>query len=131
MKLSHYITATEALLREGQEVERIISHLTRALNVRGHQALLPRILRGLVQAFERRGREQQATIAVACADDVPHLRTLINSAKEAMGAARAPETVHVDTTLIGGARVSYQGRMLDRTDKRALLELARSVSSST
>lgn len=95
-----------------QSVESLIAHLKRT----GRLKLLPRILRAYKEEKERRG-EKAVSVEIA------------SKAEEADALAEAKaQGVHVDKAvvnenLIKGFRVRAQGKLIDRSAKRSLIDL--------
>lgn len=95
-----------------QSAESLIAHLKRT----GRLKLLPRILRAYKEEIERRGEKSVSVEIASSADEAEAL-------KEAKAhGIDAPKTV-VNKNLLKGFRVRTQGKLIDRSAKRSLIDL--------
>lgn len=117
-----YITATLALLAEGESPEVVLRGLERALAARDHNKLLPIILRGVLRRLEGRVSVKGPQVVVVDAASYETQKAVIQNHLQKLGAASAP-TVAFDASLIGGAIVSNNYQRIDTTYKRALANL--------
>jgi F0F1-type ATP synthase delta subunit len=85
-----YVTATVALLAEGQDTAKVFKGLRATMNRRGHGRLLPGVLSSLLAVVSR--REQLS---------VPHL-TLARESDAKSHQDVAHSTVIIDPSIIGG-----------------------------
>lgn len=109
-----YAKVLYKLKESGKEnsAESLIAHLKRT----GRLKLLPRILRAYKEEIERKGEKAMSIEVASKADEASALAL----AKE-YGVA-TDKTV-VNESLIKGFRVRAQGKLIDRSAKRSLIDL--------
>lgn len=121
-----YITAVLDLLAAGAPAAEVLGGLTRTLDGRGHNGLLPGILAGVLRQLEA-GEAGETTITVAREADASSLREEIASALRELGADGEART-EVDDTLIGGFVVESGSKQLDASYKSKLVTLYRALT---
>ena len=117
-----YAQALLNALQKGTSEDELVSSLTKHLKAVGRMKLLPAILRELVM-LRARTRTLGATLEVAS-----------ESAKsEALSQAKAEgidaKDAVVNPLLISGWRAREGGRLIDRSGKRALIDIYRRITS--
>lgn len=124
--LAHdYAIAIANEITGGKELPAVLSSLDRVLARKGHEKLRPRILGELARIFERRGTEE-AVVIVGSEEDLKKLQDEIADAKKELGIEKGVETT-VDASLIGGYVLRTKEQQIDRSYKRALINLYRSI----
>ena len=117
-----YAQALVNALQRGTKEDELVSSLTKHLTEAGRMKLLPAILREL-RVLKERTRTLGATVEVAS----PSL------AAEALALAKAEGIEATDTVtnplLISGWRARMGGRLIDRSGKRALIDIYRRITS--
>ncbi len=115
-----YVTAVVESLKAGREPSLVFSGLKRVLARRGHERLLPRIVRTLEREGSRRTGAGTSTITVAKAADADS--TFVASLLKEMAVNEKP-TVVIDETVIGGAKLRHGDTEIDATYKTTLINL--------
>ncbi len=126
MRANDYIEAVFKLLSEGQAIDLVIPKLQSALRRKGSEKLYPLILKGLLKRFEKEANSNTTIITVARQKDVAQLATDIKSALDTLNANGSFQT-SVDETIIGGFKITQGGTVVDRTYKKQLVALYRSL----
>lgn len=126
MKETHYTEAVLALLEEGKEVRSVLKGLKETLEHRGHEALLPRILRRVQRALEEGQVHAGVTAYIAREEDQKKCKKAITEF-----AGDMPVVYHTDETLIGGYVARKESVQVDASHKRLLTELYRDIISTT
>ncbi len=123
-----YTTAVFSLLEEGKDCDALLTSLKEQLKRKGHQKLLPAILKGLVREIEHRDHAQIPDVRVARADDaVTHKARITDLLKQLTDVTEY--TVTVDDTLIGGVVVEHNNTIIDASHKKQLLSLYQSLTN--
>lgn len=123
MKASSYVEVVKRLVAQGVSeaslAENLVAHLKRS----GRMKLMPQIMRAL-KTEKTQAQLTGAYVEVAHATDEA----------EALRAARAEGIeathAHVNHTLISGWRARKSGILIDRSGKRALIDLYRRVTKA-
>lgn len=124
--LAHdYAIALAAHLEEEKDLAQAIARLDAVLRKKGHAKLRSRILRELARMMEKRG-EQRAAVFVTDESDLAAFKDEISDAKKELGIPRDAETV-IDASLVGGFVVKTGEKQIDRSYKRALINLYRNI----
>ncbi len=121
-----YITAlTEALL-DTKDVDGALESTHALLTKKGHVRLWSSVLKGVIVALEKKETEDTPRIIVAkeSAKDSEALKAALLK----LSIQNQPDTVEVDSSLIGGFVVQYKDKMVDASYKRALIDLYRKVT---
>lgn len=122
MTAAEYAEAVSNLAAKGGKDAEIAGGLTRALRARGELKLLPAIVRALKSRAER-SSGISARVEVAREKD----------ADAALAAAKRAgievSIAHVNPALISGWRAYGAGTLVDRSGKRALVELYRAATN--
>lgn len=123
----NYAAAVLALEARGTKSDAIVRGLSQTLARRGHQKLLPRIVRAIGMDAERVARRTGTTLTVAKDADATRYAADIKEAAERMGAGSAHETV-VDERLVGGFALRTADALYDRSYRTALVDLYRRMT---
>jgi F0F1-type ATP synthase delta subunit len=125
MKAAHYAEALYEATTGAEEAtqDRLIANLMRILEEQGHRKLLPSILREYEHLVTRRLVRERAVLRVARSDDREKLAEAISRDTERIGVDPAQCVTHIDESVVGGYAIEANGKRIDRTHKRALLEL--------
>jgi|SRR6056297_2501262 len=124
-----YVTAIQHYLDTGMEPDAVLTALKRVMATRGHEDLLPAVLRAVV-------REREASRSVRTVVRVPNnqayqqLKNVIADTLTSLTATSEP-VVTFDETLIGGYQVEVDGTRVDASHKQHLLTLYRSITNHT
>ncbi len=108
--------------QEGADPKALVAHLRSSLEKQGRVKLLPGILHKLTQ-IEARQAKLMPLVEVAHAGE---------SAGALKGAAHYgihAEHTHVNPSLIKGWRATGNGKLIDHSAKRSLIELYRSITA--
>lgn len=103
---------------DAQVVENLVAHLKRE----GRMKLLPAILRALTRL---QARHAQAVVEVASESDAAE------ALAQAAAHGIADATVSVNPSLIRGWRARSASMLVDRSGKRALIDLYRSIAGAS
>lgn len=118
MKLDRiYAEALSKNAQKASDVDALVAHLKE----RGRLKLLPGILRELKQMEER--RKQQAPLL-----EVANEGEASQAKREAADHGIAAEQVRINHALIRGWRARAHGMLVDRSGKRALVDLYRQIT---
>jgi F0F1-type ATP synthase delta subunit len=126
MKAREYAEALYAATygKDDDTQERMVARMLTLLAESGHTRLLPRIMRELVRVTRERGEDVEVMVRVARSADSERYRARIDADLDTLGAAAvASRATVVDGTAVGGYEVRVRGRRIDRTHKRALMDL--------
>jgi F0F1-type ATP synthase delta subunit len=113
-KLSH---------QEGADLDALVTRLIEQLQTRGRMKLLPRILREL-KKLEESSTESSALIEVATGKDALEALAFVKE----LGLPGIKDA-KVNPSLISGWRVRANGGLTDRSGKRALIDIYRSITT--
>lgn len=125
--LPSYVEAVTLCITDGQSVDQVLANLQSVLARRGHERLYNAILRGVQKELEQ--QQLAAAVMVTVARDADAESPLVRELIAQLNAETAPVIVTVDSTLIGGAQVTYQHQNLDHTYKTALRHLYERVTT--
>jgi F0F1-type ATP synthase delta subunit len=106
----------------------VVERLMEELRARGHEMLLPAIIRELELRVLRRASSAGARITVAHAGDVERHASRIEADLATLSARDLPREVRIDTTVSGGYEVRALGVRIDRTHKRSLVDMYRTLT---
>jgi F0F1-type ATP synthase delta subunit len=120
-----YVTAVIESLKAGQEPSLVFTGLKRALARRGHERLLPRIVRTLEREALRRTGAGSTILTVAKAADADSVA--VQSLLREMAIVEKP-TVVIDETIIGGAKLRSGDTEIDATYKTTLINLYHTIT---
>ena len=123
-----YVTAVLELLNEGTEPKTVFLNLTDVMEKRGHSSLLPSVLATLLSSFEQTEKNNTPTVIVASLKDAE--TTEVKAALKNLGAGAGTPTVIVDETIIGGAQVMFNHKMIDQSYKTQLHTLYKAAVNS-
>lgn len=124
MQASHYAQALLGLLESGHDPAKVLARLDEVLARKGHAKLRPAILQQVSTRLARRGAASR--IFVAAEGDAKEYAKEVQTLLKERGIDEAPD-VHIDTTLIGGFKLETTDVRIDKTYKRALIDLYRRI----
>lgn len=128
MRIKDYVQATYETLGKTGDAQETLSGLAAYLKRRGLTSFYPRILRGLIEKLERSGRMEEASLTVAREKDVHHALAEAKKHAEDFGTVEK-RSVRIDPHLIGGFILERNGKRLDQSHKRVLLDTYRKLTS--
>jgi F0F1-type ATP synthase delta subunit len=108
--------------KEGADAKKIVAQLAKNLESQGRVKLLPAILRSF-QRISARKTKLGMTVEVA------HASESAKALKEAAAHGIHAEHAVVNESLIKGWRASGNGKIVDTSAKRSLIELYRSITA--
>lgn len=117
-----YAQALYNALQKGSKEDELVSSLMQHLKAEGRLKLLPAILREL-KTLQARTRTLGATLEVAT--ESGKAAAFAEAKAEGIDAAEAV----VNPELISGWRAREGGRLIDRSGKRALVDIYRRITS--
>lgn len=120
MRIKDYIEATYAVTSSGTSSEIAINNLKLLLERKGLLKLYPRVLKGLLEKFQRKNTSLSAHVYIARDKDLIRHKDQIKSALEKINVLGEYAT-HIDPTLIGGFVASSNGKRVDKSHKSTLL----------
>lgn len=100
----------------------LVENLIKNLRSRGREKLLPSIVREL-KKIRMQERKKEPCVEIAREED----REKVRAGVDELGVSTY--SVTVNPTLVRGWRVRAQGRLIDNTTKKALIELYRVIIS--
>jgi F0F1-type ATP synthase delta subunit len=109
-----------AAQKDGADAKKLVAHLMATLKANGREKLLPSILQDL-RRLEARESKLGAVVEVAHEKDSAH------ALKEAAAHGVHATKTHVNKTLIQGWRATGNGKLLDHSAKRSLIEIYRNA----
>lgn len=121
-----YITALTETLINTKDIDGALRETHALLVKKGHVRLWPAVLKGVIQALEK--KESDDTPRVIVAKESAKESAALKAVLEKLSVVHNPQTVEVDSSLIGGFVVQYKGQMVDGSYKRALIDLYRKVT---
>lgn len=123
-----YALGMKDMLKEGNTLESLLTSLESVLARRGQEKLKPRILRELSRLLEKHD-EHQTVVIVTNEDDLHTFKDEIKDAEHALKVTG--KTVPVtDPSIVGGFIVRTQNAQIDRSYKRALIDLYRNITTN-
>lgn len=126
MKKDYTKALIESILA-GTPIEKALSSLKSLLKRRGHERLLAQILRATLRELVVAERQVAASVSVAAADTVAN--ETIAKALVTLGATDSTSyRTTVDKTLVGGFTARVGGMLLDKSYKRSLINLYRTIT---
>ena len=128
MRIKDYGQATYETLGKTGDTELTLGGLTKYLERRGLTSLYPRILRGLIEKLQRSSRMEETTLTVAREKDVHDALAEAKKRAEDFGTVEK-KSVRIDPHLIGGFILERNGKRLDQSHKRVLLDTYRKLTS--
>jgi F0F1-type ATP synthase delta subunit len=127
MHAEHYITAVYELINNGESIDVVLNKLHAVLKKKSHEKLYPRIVRGLLRTFERGLSRSHTTVVLARHKDKERLKTEISNTLEHFHIDTSFDT-EIDETIIGGFTLKQHDRVIDKSYKRQLVALYRSLT---
>jgi F0F1-type ATP synthase delta subunit len=128
MRVRDYSTGVLELILNGMSPETALEKLRAMLSSRGHERLYPKILRELLTEASRTASRNTATVTLARKDDARALHGDIESALHTLGVTE--HDIVIDETITGGFVVEAKEKRIDRSYKKSLLTLYRSLIKS-
>ena len=125
-----YAQAIIELLKESAHPKRVLAGLDATLMRRGHGMLKRQILTIVYRTLEARKSSDGVRLAVVKEGDEKRHAKAIAAICEALNLEN-PTEVRVDDTLIGGFVLSTENTRIDRSHKRTLYNLYRSIINSS
>jgi F0F1-type ATP synthase delta subunit len=120
-----YVTAILESIKAGQKPATVFAGLETVLVRRGHERLLPRIVRSLEREAARATHSDTPTLTVAKASDKD--TALVAALMKEMG-VEGKLSVVIDDTIIGGAKLRSGDTQIDATYKTALINLYHTIT---
>lgn len=117
-----YAHAIHNALKKGKNEDELVSSLMKHLKAEGRMKLLPAILRSL-RTLQARTATLGASVEVAT--ESGKAKALAEAKAEGIDAKDAV----VNESLISGWRAREGGRLIDRSGKRALVDIYRRITS--
>lgn len=128
MRASHYAQALATFDNAPlAERENAVRRLVQVAEKNGHAHLLPKIIRVYTHLTEKAKRQSIATVTTA--KEITHEKARSFAKAEGIDIDTHTLAQTVDPTLIGGFVLRTRGERIDRSDKRALLEIYKKVIS--
>lgn len=124
----HYTTAVLNLLKTNHDFDAVLTGLKKALLIKGHQKLLPGILRNVEKILAASSPADQAILTVADSSVVSKYTAEIKAYLEELGAIDQPK-VEIDPSLIGGYIIGTRNKSIDRSYKKQLITLYRTITN--
>ncbi len=115
------------LLSTGKAVDVVLANLKEVLVRHGHLSIHADILKGLQVEMGRSATESSAVLSIAKVGDAESLAEAVKSALVAMKESGAEVRTEIDQTLIGGFKISHNGKTIDASYKTKLQELYKSI----
>lgn len=109
--------------KDDSALDRLAVRVREVVDANGHRALFPAIVQECSELYRKRERAGAGVVWVARAGDADVYADRIAEDASVLGVSDATPTVACDETLIGGYELRTQGSRIDRTHKRALVEL--------
>lgn len=126
MLAHHYAHALTDRIEAGADIAVLLEQLDRVLVKKGHTKIKRRILSHVLQVL--RERSVTATVRFANADDQKSYEKAIEALCSEYGVLHELATI-TDPTIIGGFQFETKNIRVDRSFKRSLVELYRSIIS--
>ena len=120
-----YTSAVMNLINDGHSPKAVFAGLSRVLEARGHERLLPRITRMVLREVSRRSDGSKSQVVVA-SPAVAESALVTRLCKE-LKIVDEPCVV-IDDTVIGGALVRANLTQIDATYKTALIALYQNIT---
>lgn len=127
MHVRDYIEAINTLLMKGADIEALLEKLTAVLQKKGHSRMYLHILKGLLNKLEQHSAMARAQVVIGRLSDADTLSKTITASLETLGTNGQPLIV-VDETVIGGFKTTVGARTIDKTYKKQLLTVYRSLT---
>lgn len=130
MHVSDYARAAAALIHEGKPVEIILTNLKRTLERRGARSLYVPVLRALSIRLKHMSAAEIPRVILARPSDHEHHKVAITASLREMHIdADSPYDILTDDTLVGGYVIEAKHSIIDKSYKKQLLALYRSLKS--
>ena len=109
-----------AAQKDGADAKKLVAQLVTYLKSNGREKLLPSILQDLRRLEEREAKLEPVV-------EVAHEKDAAHALKEAAAHGIHATKTHVNKTLIQGWRATGNGKLLDHSAKRSLIEIYRNA----
>jgi F0F1-type ATP synthase delta subunit len=131
MRAEDYAEALYAATRnkDAATTEQVFARLAEVLSARGHRTLAPAIVRAFERVVRKRSTETMTVVSVAQPSDAATHEARIRADLTTLGLQGTAPLVRTDPTLVGGYEVRTHGTSLDRTYKRTLIEMYRTLTN--
>ena len=116
-----YVTATLQLLTTGTKPELVFANLKKVMDIRGESGLLPAVLADLLKAYEKIEKDSTPVVIVSTPTDATVSEVM--NALQLLGAAEISPQIVIDDTIIGGAQVIFNYKLIDQSYKTQLHNL--------
>lgn len=126
----NYAAALIELGRDGLAADAAVRGLMRTLRARGHERLLPTVLRALESGLRQEARANRTQLTVAREHDVKAFAVDIKRAAETIAPSTEQLETVVDERIVGGFILSTRGQQHDASYRRALVALYRAATAS-
>jgi F0F1-type ATP synthase delta subunit len=123
-----YVQALIEVLRRCADADTVLAQLARVLKRKGHLSIHAAILKGAIAELERAEHSDAAMVAVASEKERERHAEAIASALATLGAGDDAVAL-IDPTLVGGFVATYGDSRIDRSYKKKLVELYRSITA--
>lgn len=127
MKATDYAEALFETLGDESMLQQRIRGLDRVLAEKGHAKLKASILKATLQKLKKKQSEQTAIVYIAKQEDEQKYAQAISALCTEHSITIKP-AIHIDESLIGGFVFCTQTMQLDRSYKRALTTIYRSLT---
>ncbi len=121
-----YITALTDSLLSTQNIDEVLSIFQKLIAGKGHSRLWPSVLRGAVVELEKRALREIPKVTVAKEGGIDS-RALADAIAAVAATSEQVHTI-VDPAIIGGFTLQYKDKVVDKSYKRALLDIYRKVT---
>lgn len=129
MLASSYAKALYDVLQTGEDFSSVLKGFRQVLEVRGHQKLEAAVYKQLIALYEQQEQSDTAVVTVVKESDVEALKADIAETLTSLGAATAEYTVVENEHAVGGYTVRAGHEYVDKSYKKALVELYRNITS--
>ena len=122
-----YTSAVIDVLESGVKPDQVISNLTTALKAKGHQSLLPAVLREVLRRIESKTSTQVPLVYIAKEGQEKEYQPEIIASLKKLGCEQKPTYV-VDETIIGGFIIIFNNKAIDNSYKSQLQTIYKNVT---
>ena len=123
-----YAIAVKDMLRDGRSFPEVLASLDEVLKSRGHIKLKSAVLRELLRLFEG-DQAERVEMILAKEGDAKALEGAIKDSLKALNVKDVSRT-SIDDSLIGGYILKNSGHQIDKSYKRALIDLYQKTIAS-
>ena len=123
-----YATAVLQILDAGNDIGVVLPKLKAQLERKGHKNLYPSILKEVIHGLERKNHARIPEVRVAREGDLKkhkaHIEALLKTITN-----ETEYTTTIDETLIGGAVVEHNSKIIDASFKKKLMALYQALTT--